>query len=1013
MNIGSLEVLLGVNTAGLSRAAVNMRRFESQVIGSNQRMQASFEMLGSKMMLTGTLLTQYFTVPLALLAGAGVKTFASFETELGKMAALTSFTTEQIKGMANEILQLTSKVGRSPKELAQGLYFIGSSGIKDSALAMDILGKASNASRIGLGETKVVADALTSVINAYGKEAITAGRATDIMVAAVREGKGEADALTRVFGHVMPLAVQLGVGFDQVAGSLATLTLSGKSASEASTQLARLFTTLIQTPPRSEAALEKFGISFKKLRKDLKDGGMVKLMESLKEMIGGNTLDVIQNSKAYEDNITVLGDVFTNIRALLPVLDMIGPNFENLKRVLDATKNSSNSLSDGIKDVAGTVGDKWNRAMGGLTASLIKFGDVLKGPVMQLIQKFAGFVNDLADKFARLPSATQKNIIMFGALAVVAGPLLLILGQIVEILKTFFTILLGSSMMSVVTQFLLLAAAIYYTYKNWDMFVQAVKDFSWDRMMQGISEGLFKLVSASPEKVQKEWERYAQTLQNVEDINKTIQSTANALPKDLGALEQYNTVEKIQSKILEKQKEYQSLMVQMPKITESTKLYDTYGKIILDLEDIYQLKLRIIEADKLASRSKDPSVSKMDAIMRQRQADSERTVLLLAAKDVVNAFEKQKSGLVSFGDLGNKILSDIGNDVTSLAKKILNLDLSKGYGVSEVLDRSGDVYNKMPALAKKPQQLMPMFDMKVVTAELNDMTSKTDKFRTLIDMIIESTNDELQVNNNVAKVLGSNYKKAETSATILNNALEQLTQPEMVKIMTPEQLEAVKQYLAMLDQVNAKQQDNIKLLDAWRSLFRDIASLASLIGKYMGEEFQKAFQVISDIISGIGTFIRIIKDILAITKLTVAAEAAKTAVTAAGIPVTLAAAAAETTKAAASTEAAVAGAASSTSWIPIVGVALAVAGVAAILIALGSHKSKATGMYNGGMVPSGFPNDSFPAMLTSGETVIPLSKLGNFAGSGQEITVKVEGVAKGTDIHYIVKEVERRLRNSN
>ena len=72
MNLGSLEVMLGVNTAGLSRAAVNMRRFESQVAS-----------MSAKMMTAGVLMTQFFTAPIALFAGASVKAFASFEESLG------------------------------------------------------------------------------------------------------------------------------------------------------------------------------------------------------------------------------------------------------------------------------------------------------------------------------------------------------------------------------------------------------------------------------------------------------------------------------------------------------------------------------------------------------------------------------------------------------------------------------------------------------------------------------------------------------------------------------------------------------------------------------------------------------------------------------------------------------------------------------------------------------------------------------------------------------------------
>ena len=40
------------------------------------------------------------------------------------------------------------------------------------------------------------------------------------------------------------------------------------------------------------------------------------------------------------------------------------------------------------------------------------------------------------------------------------------------------------------------------------------------------------------------------------------------------------------------------------------------------------------------------------------------------------------------------------------------------------------------------------------------------------------------------------------------------------------------------------------------------------------------------------------------------------------------------------------------------------------------------GMAQGGIVPSGYPNDSYPAMLSSNEAVIPLDRLGSMMNTG-------------------------------
>ena len=70
------------------------------------------------------------------------------------------------------------------------------------------------------------------------------------------------------------------------------------------------------------------------------------------------------------------------------------------------------------------------------------------------------------------------------------------------------------------------------------------------------------------------------------------------------------------------------------------------------------------------------------------------------------------------------------------------------------------------------------------------------------------------------------------------------------------------------------------------------------------------------------------------------------------------------------------------------------------------------GMRMGGTVPPGYWNDSYPAMLTSGEMVVPPNKLPEFENREMEVKVVVEGVTRGSDLYYVMKEVSRRYKNS-
>jgi hypothetical protein len=66
----------------------------------------------------------------------------------------------------------------------------------------------------------------------------------------------------------------------------------------------------------------------------------------------------------------------------------------------------------------------------------------------------------------------------------------------------------------------------------------------------------------------------------------------------------------------------------------------------------------------------------------------------------------------------------------------------------------------------------------------------------------------------------------------------------------------------------------------------------------------------------------------------------------------------------------------------VVGLIVGLIGVSATLAAISATKEKAANLASGGIIPSGYPNDSFRANLSSNEAVIPLERLPQLIGIG-------------------------------
>lgn len=83
------------------------------------------------------------------------------------------------------------------------------------------------------------------------------------------------------------------------------------------------------------------------------------------------------------------------------------------------------------------------------------------------------------------------------------------------------------------------------------------------------------------------------------------------------------------------------------------------------------------------------------------------------------------------------------------------------------------------------------------------------------------------------------------------------------------------------------------------------------------------------------------------------------------------------------------------------------------LVALGTlvknkFASGGVGLAEGGIVPPGFPNDSFPARLTSNEAVIPLDRINSIVGQLNGMGGTLQTAVSGNDLLFILNRAERR-----
>ena len=420
--VGQLIAQLGLDsiqfTAGMTAAQAQMKVADAAMKKATMSMQASITAVGARMQATGKLMTRYMTLPILAIGAASFKAQKDFESSMSKIEGLVGIAADEVQRLSEEVLKLSPSVGRGPEELADALFFIESAGIR-GADAMNVLEMAAKASVSGLGETKTIADLVTSAMNAYGKENLNASMATDILTAAVREGKAEATEMAGAIGVVLPIASEMGVTFDQVGAAFAGMTRTGTPARVAATQLKAILSKLMNPTEDAKRALEGMGLSASGLRKQIKEEGLITTLETLRK-----------TTNQYGED--AMGKVFPNIRALMGVLDLMGANMEENIAIADRMSDSTGSLNHAFEAATKTTQFKWDKAIAQVKTTLVKFGTAMKDLVIPIIEKFTEKIKTFTDKLDLMTQAEKESAIKTIALVAALGPLLSITGKLVK-----------------------------------------------------------------------------------------------------------------------------------------------------------------------------------------------------------------------------------------------------------------------------------------------------------------------------------------------------------------------------------------------------------------------------------------------------------------------------------------------------------------------------------------------------------------------------------------------------
>ena len=254
-----------------------------------------------------------------------------FEKEWANVTTMLSISEAETEKMKMGLIKMSPVLGDTT-DLAKGMYQVLSASI-EPAKALDFLAESAKSAKAGVTDTKTAVDALTTVINAYGMEAEDVTKVSDIMFATVKRGKLTYEGMAGALGTVAPIASQVGVKFEEIAGAMATLTRQGIDVNTTTVQLRQVLVSVLKPTKEAQDEAKRLGLEFN--AQALKAKGL-----------SGFLADVQAKTKGNADSTTKL---FGNVRALTGIMGLAGERAKEYAYDLELMASASGATEEAFQ----------------------------------------------------------------------------------------------------------------------------------------------------------------------------------------------------------------------------------------------------------------------------------------------------------------------------------------------------------------------------------------------------------------------------------------------------------------------------------------------------------------------------------------------------------------------------------------------------------------------------------------------------------------------------------------
>lgn len=412
MGSKNIDIILSLRnkfTAPMSAASKSLQEHARKIEWTGKQIEKT----GKRIDQSGLNMTKSFTsLIVAVTAGAG-SMYLGFNDAMANINTLLD-DPSHLKSYEQAVLNTSNQTGLDAKMMAEGMYQAVSSMGDQGKTTEKIFNTMARSAKAGSAEVSDSVALISSGMKGYNSvSAETAQKISDLAFNTAKLGVTTFPEMAKSMQPLFPLSNSLNMSYEELFGSMATLTGVTGNTAEVSTQLKAVFSNLMKPTGDMQKLIEKYGYQ---------NGAAMIQSKGL-----GGTLQLLQKETGGQSD--KLAKLFSSTEALTAMTALTGSQFDAFTEKTKTLGDSTGATEAAFKKLQ-TPADRIRFSFNILKNTAISFGKAVINVVTPYIVKFSEKLEQLQKWFNGLSEKQQQAIVKFALFVAAIGPTLLVMGKV-------------------------------------------------------------------------------------------------------------------------------------------------------------------------------------------------------------------------------------------------------------------------------------------------------------------------------------------------------------------------------------------------------------------------------------------------------------------------------------------------------------------------------------------------------------------------------------------------------